>query len=107
MKKDLKISELNETYGQLLTARQREMVESYYDYDLSLAEIAQNEGVTRQAVRDAIVKSVEQLNSFEGALGVLALKEALKSDLAEVKKQIESGNCEVALDLMAKLVGKI
>ena len=62
MKKDLTICELNETYGGLLTERQRSMVESYYDYDLSLAEIAQNEGVTRQAVHDAIVKAVDQLN---------------------------------------------
>ena len=107
MKKDLKISELNETYGDLLTARQRDMVESYYDYDLSLAEIAQNEGVTRQAVHDAIAKAVEQLNSYERALGTLALKETVKSCLDEIKTQIVSGNSEVALDLIVKLMGNI
>ena len=45
---------LFDSYGELLTEKQREVVECYYNEDLSLAEIAEEKGITRQGVRDAI-----------------------------------------------------
>lgn len=57
MAKNLEVSFLLDFYGEMLTAKQREAVELYYFEDLSLAEIADNQGISRQGVRDAIKRS--------------------------------------------------
>ncbi len=69
MAKDMKISFLLDFYGDMLTDKQREVVELYYNDDLSLAEIAQNAGITRQGVRDAIKRAEAQLLEMEDRLG--------------------------------------
>ena len=68
MQKDLNISFLNDIYGQLLTKRQREVIAQYYDYDLSLQEISDNIGISRQAFLDAIKKgwSARARSAFAG-----------------------------------------
>ena len=71
MMKNLDISVLLEYYGSVLTEKQREMVSYYYDNDLSLAEIAQNEGITRQGVRDTIKRAETQLFEMESQLGLV------------------------------------
>lgn len=90
MAKNLQIGVLNELYGALLTERQYEAVKAYYDYDLSLGEIAENLGVTRQAVRDAIAKGEAALSEFEHKLGFL-------------QKTVE---VKATLDMAAQAVGK-
>ena len=54
MAKNMEIAFLVDFYGDMLTEKQRDMIELYYDDDLSLSEIAENEGITRQGVRDSI-----------------------------------------------------
>ena len=54
MGKNFEISLLLDFYGDMLTEKQRDMVDYYYNDDLSLSEIAENEGITRQGVRDSI-----------------------------------------------------
>ena len=54
MPKDLHVSVLLDYYGAMLTEKQREVVDLYYNEDLSLAEIAEIAGITRQGVRDSI-----------------------------------------------------
>ena len=56
MEKNVKVSMLCEVYGNLLTKKQLSILQDYYDKDLSLSEIAQNQEITRQAVRDIIKK---------------------------------------------------
>lgn len=68
MKKDLSVSKLNDVYGSLLTAKQTELIRQFYDDDLSLGEIAENEGITRQAAHDAINKGVNALKKYESEL---------------------------------------
>ena len=70
------VPRLLDAYGALLTDKQRSITAHYYDEDLSLAEIAENEGVTRQAVRDVIRRTEEQLSFFEDKLGLLARAQA-------------------------------
>ncbi len=50
MAKNLEISLLMDFYGEMLTEKQREVIDYYYNDDLSLGEIAANEGITRQGV---------------------------------------------------------
>ena len=71
MAKDLKISYLLECYGKLLTEKQFRVVDMYYNEDLSLAEIAEIEEITRQGVRDFLIKAEAQLNELEGELHLL------------------------------------
>ena len=65
MAKDLQISFLLDFYGDMLTEKQREMISLYYNDDLSLAEIAEDQGITRQGVRDAIKRAEQQLTDME------------------------------------------
>ena len=68
--KDLSIGYLFDFYGELLTPRQKEMFSLYYNDDLSLSEIAEQVGITRQGVRDTVKKTGEQLADFEKKLGL-------------------------------------
>lgn len=70
MGKNLEISLLLDFYGDMLTEKQRSMVEYYYNDDLSLAEIAENEGITRQGVRDSIKRAEAQMLEMEERLGL-------------------------------------
>ena len=70
MAKDLRISFLLYFYGDMLTETQREVVDAYYNEDLSLAEIAADRDITRQGVRDAIKRAEQQLLDMEERLGL-------------------------------------
>ena len=62
----VKISMLCEFYGVLLTKKQYEFLNDYYNNDLSLSEIAENNQITRQAVRDMIKKGEKKLFRIRG-----------------------------------------
>ncbi len=68
--KDLHLAVLFDLYGELLTEAQRNMFDLYYNDDLSLAEVAEHMGITRQGVRDSIKRAEEALRSFETKLGL-------------------------------------
>ena len=68
MEKNVKVSILCEIYGKLLTEKQAKILDDYYNEDLSLSEIGQNEGITRQAVRDIIKKGENKLFEYEEKL---------------------------------------
>ena len=68
--KDMKISFLLDFYGEILSERRRTVLEYYYNDDLSLSEIAQDIGISRQGVRDLIKKAEEELHFYEEKLGL-------------------------------------
>ena len=78
MEKNVKISILCDLYGKLLTEKQFEFINDYYNNDLSLSEIAQNNEITRQAVRDIIKKGEKKLFEYEEKL--LFMKRMLKQE---------------------------
>ena len=82
MEKNVEISYLCQIYGKLLTEKQKQVLEDYYNNDLSLSEIAENNGITRQAVRDIIKKGESKL--FELEEKILIMKRVL-----EQEKQIQ------------------
>ena len=61
MEKNVQIGILCDIYGELLTEKQRDILDLYYNNNLSLAEIAEKIGVTRQAVKDSISKGEKKL----------------------------------------------
>ena len=58
-------------YGEVLTERQKEFFDLYYNEDLSLAEIAENYGISRQGVRDVIVRAEAIMTELEDKTGLL------------------------------------
>lgn len=93
--KNLEISFLLDFYGDMLTEKQRDVVELYYNEDLSLAEIAAHSGITRQGVRDSIKRAESQLLEYEDRLHLAArfrrIEEVLSSIVREAQ-QIEKLN---------------
>ena len=66
--KDLSIAYLLDFYGDVLSERKRSVLDDYYNNDLSLSEIAQELGISRQGVRELIKKAEEELNFYEQKL---------------------------------------
>ena len=102
MEEKVKISILNELYGALLSEKQQNFLEDYFDNDLSLSEIAENNNITRQAVRDIIKKGENKLLIYEEKLGFMnkltfqekkiekVLKELTKIQTSYSDKQVEA-----------------
>ncbi len=82
MEKDFDLIRLFEIYKGLLTKKQVEIFSAYYYYDLSLAEIAEPDGNSRQSVYSTVNKVKKKLLEFERVLGV-AKKDKALSDIAE------------------------
>ena len=78
------INILLDFYGDMLTDKQRAFIEYYYNDDLSLSEIAENEGITRQGVRDAIKRAEAQLFEMEKRLGLAKRFEEVRAGLDEI-----------------------
>ena len=89
MPKNLNISLLFDFYGEMLTEKQREVVELYYNADLSLAEIAEHSRITRQGVRDSIKRAENQLLEFEEKLGLLERFHNISEGLDKIVKHAE------------------
>ena len=70
MGKNLKFSELLDCYGELLTDKQRDAIDLYYNEDLSLAEVSEITGISRQGVRDSVKKTESELMQLEEKLGL-------------------------------------
>lgn len=84
MSKNLEISFLLDFYGEMLTDKQRDMVEYYYNDDLSLSEIAENEGITRQGVRDSIKRAEAQMLEMEERLGLARRFRRISGDIQQI-----------------------
>ena len=85
---DLGFSILLDYYGMVLTEKQRNILTEYYNDDLSLAEIAENYGITRQGVRDAIKHGEATLTEMEEKLGTARRTEAIRADLARLEELV-------------------
>lgn len=90
MAKDLTVSRLCDAYGALLTDHQLEILRSYYDDDLSLAEIAENHGITRQAALCSIKRAETLLRDYENKIGLMARTDKLTSDLEFLQTQLDA-----------------
>lgn len=93
MEKDLSIAVLLDFYGELLTEKQVQALDLYYNEDMSLAEIAEPLGISRQGVRDSIKRGEKQLREFENTLGLAQRFKDLKCEMVTVQ--------EMFLDLQA------
>lgn len=84
MEKNVKVALLFDFYRNMLTSRQAESIDLYYNEDLSLAEISEHMGITRQGVRDNIKRAENTLFDTEDRLGLAARFLKIKSDLLKI-----------------------
>lgn len=80
----LEMSLLFDTYGELLTQKQQTCFDLYHNQDLSLTEIAEAEGISRQGVHDSIARAEATLRSMEQSLGCVRRDRLLQKALAEI-----------------------
>lgn len=98
MEKDITISLLMDFYGSLLTKKQLEAMELYYNDDFSLAEVAQNMSITRQGARDLITRGAQALRECEAELGLFERFRRLSQGLEEIigKAEVIAGSADKA-----------
>ena len=84
--KNLNISYLLDVYGPVLTDKQRDVIELYYGEDLSLAEIAEICGITRQGVRDSIKRGEAVILELEDKLGFAKRIETISKATDEIRR---------------------
>jgi hypothetical protein len=96
-------NDLIDVYGNLLTERQLEILQLYYQEDLSLSEIHEELDISRAAIQQTIKKSMQQLEKFEAAIGMLKLKKNLyqlaqsnlnQADMSQKLMQLLEGSPE-------------
>ena len=80
---------LYDFYGELLTERQKEFFDLYYNEDLSLAEIAENNGISRQGVRDVIVRAENVMQEVEDKTGLIRRFLAMQEHLDKIQHAAE------------------
>lgn len=114
MENNVKISILLDIYGNLLTDKQKKLLEDYYNNDLSLSEIAENESITRQAVRDNLKKGEKNLLEYEEKLKImqknLKQKEMVNHILEEISSlisKLENENYENNIKQIEKELTKL
>ena len=86
MEEKVRISILLEIYGKLLTEKQYEFMDYYYNQDLSLSEIGDNNDITRQAVRTILLKSKKKLEEYESKLKFMQKEVKIKNCIEELEE---------------------
>jgi predicted DNA-binding protein YlxM (UPF0122 family) len=89
IEKMIEISMLYDFYGQLLTAKQRELLKLYHEDNYSLSEIAEEFGISRQGVHDAVKKAEKALHEYESKLGLISKFTATEEAVAEIDGEID------------------
>lgn len=94
---------LYDFYGLLLTDRQRELIQAYHLEDLSLAEIAEHDGVSRQAVHDLIKRSETVLRDYEARLGLVREYQERQERLSQLAEALEQADLATARSIVQVL----
>ena len=83
-------------YGEMLTERQKEFYDLYYNEDLSLTEIAENYKMSRQGVRDAIVRAEAVLTELEDKTGIIKRFQEQTRDIRELQELAQAARAATA-----------
>lgn len=101
--KELEIGLLADFYGGLLSPKTKEILDLFYNQDMSLGEISKELGITRQGVRDYLTRAKKSLLKYEDKLKLATKFFELKDELAEYKQKINSSASIDKKDLLAFL----
>lgn len=89
--KDLNVAYLLDFYGDILSERKKNVLDGYYNRDLSLAELASEIGISRQGVRELIKKAEQELCFYEEKLGLAEKFKQTKIHTRHLISLLESG----------------
>ena len=90
MEKNIEISILSQIYKDILTEKQFEILDQYYNNDYSLSEIAENYNITRQAVRDNIKNGESKLYDLENKLGIMKKNEKQQKIIEDIITKLDN-----------------
>lgn len=107
LEKVLEIGMLYDFYGELLTAKQRDAIELYYNDDLSLGEISETLGISRQGVYDIIKRSEKQLRRYEEKLKLVQKFNMQKSKAADAYELLKNIDASDTLEKIKSLLEDI
>lgn len=96
LKDTLRINRLYEIYGKLLTKQQQEIMEDYYQANLSLSEISEIRNISRTAVSDALKVAVKKLENYEEKIRICGVFDEIKNTenanlLDEIEEKLRNG----------------
>ena len=100
----VKYGKLFEIYGGLLSADRQEIMNLYFDFNMTLSEISKEKNISRQAVLDSIKKSCTKLDEFEDKLKLNERKLQLREELEALKNAKSLDSIKLKVD---KLLGEI
>ena len=89
---------LYDFYGQLLSRRQQEVMALYHEENLSLSEIAEEFGISRQAVHDTLKKAEQALADYEAKLGLVRTLQRSEAVIRKIDAKIDGLIAELAAD---------
>ena len=107
MEKNVQISMLCQIYGKLLTSKQLGILEDYYNLDLSLSEIAENNNITRQAVRDIIKKGEKKLFEFEEKLQIMKNMQKQEKQITDILSELTKIEAKFTDEQIAQILKHI
>ena len=90
VEKNIEISILSQIYKDILTEKQFEILDQYYNNDYSLSEIAENYNITRQAVRDNIKNGESKLYDLENKLGIMKKNEKQQKIIEDIITKLDN-----------------
>ena len=105
MEKRVELNLLLDFYGALLTEHRREILRLYVEEDMTLQEIAEEMGISRQGVHDSINKARAQLEEYEGKLGLLDRFRRLKAEVARCSEELQTARA--ALERAERIIKEI
>lgn len=107
MEKNVKVSILCEIYGELLTEKQYNFLDDYYNNDYSLSEIAENYGITRQAARDNIVKGENKLFEYEEKLGIMKKRLNQEQQIVKILSELTKIQTKLSDEEIASILENV
>ena len=107
MEKNVKVSMLCQIYGKMLTEKQYNFLNDYYNNDYSLSEIAENYQITRQAVRDNIVKGENKLFELEEKLGIMKRTQNQEEQIVKILSELTKIQTKFSDDKIANILENV
>ena len=107
MDKKVEVSILIEIYGNLLTEKQLEILDNYYNLDLSLSEIGENNEITRQAVRDILKKGEKKLFEFEEKLQIMKKMQKQEKQISIILSELTQIETKFSDEQIAEILSHI
>ena len=92
-----RICVLYDIYGELLPASVSEFIDLYYNNDLSLSEAAENTGISRQGVRDGIMRGIRLLEEYEEKLGLYKKYKDNRSAITKIRAELDCADIDSAV----------